>query len=223
LAPSKAAAAPLRHANVPARVVKYGVSLPEVASRPGGTGRLVVGTVGTISRRKGSDLFLAAARRVCQEVTDVEFRMIGGCASGPERTWAEALVDSARRSGVRSGTRADIFSELAEWDLFVLPSREDAFPLAVLEAMATGLPVIGTRVGGMPEQVTPETGILVDADDVEALAGAILKLARQPERRAAMGAAARRRVESDLTSERQAEHLHEAYLATLAACAERSS
>jgi glycosyltransferase involved in cell wall biosynthesis len=216
--PSQAAAASLRGANVHARVVYNGVRIPEAPPGPRAGGRpLVVGTLATVSRRKGSDLFLAAVDRVRQTHPEVEFRMIGGCAPGPERDWARAVVESARRSGVVCSAGGDVSAELAEWDLFVLPSREDPFPLAVLEAMAAGVPVLATRVGGVPEQVTPDTGVLVDPDNADAVAAGILDLGRQPELRAAMGAAGRRRVAREFTLERQAEDLHQAYLATVAA------
>lgn len=222
VAPSQAAASALRHVRVCARVAPYGVPLPDTVRVRAAARPLVVGTIGTISHRKGSDIFVEAARRVLHELPDVDFRMIGGPAPEPEHAWAQALVASARESGLCCGTRNDIFAELAEWDIFVLPSRQDTYPLAVLEAMASGLPVIGTRVGGIPEQVTAESGVLVASDRPGAVADAILDLARQPGRRAMLGTAARSRIEHDLTFERQAERLDEAYRATLEIGARRS-
>jgi glycosyltransferase involved in cell wall biosynthesis len=215
VAPSLAAAAALRAAGLSPTVVRNGVPLPGNVRRRDGKGRLVIGTVGTISRGKGSDCFVAAAAHVRTALPQAEFRMIGAPASEPERSWAQALIASARAGGVRWGTTDDIFAELREWDLFVLPSRQDAFPLAVLEAMASGLPVVATRVGGIPEQVTPETGVLVEPGDGQALAAAILELAGQPDRLSAMGAAARARVQDGLSLERQAARLDEVYRATL--------
>jgi glycosyltransferase involved in cell wall biosynthesis len=215
VAPSRAAAAALRSAGLEAGVVPNGVPLPASVRRRDGGGRLVIGTVGTICRGKGSDAFVAAAEQVRRALPDAEFRMIGAPAAEPERSWAQALIASARAGGVRWGTTDDVFAELRDWDLFVLPSRQDAFPLAVLEAMASGLPVVASRVGGIPEQVTPETGVLVEPGDGDALAAAIVELARQPDRLSAMGAAARARVEDGLSLERQAARLDEIYRATL--------
>jgi glycosyltransferase involved in cell wall biosynthesis len=221
VAPSDAAAVPLRAAGLSPRVILNGVPLPELRPRRADGGPLVIGTVGTISHRKGSDVFLAAARRVGSQMPDVEFRMIGPCAGGPERAWAQHVVEAARSSGVTWGTRTDVNAELAGWDVFALPSRRDPFPLAVLEAMAAGLPVIATRVDGIPEQIPPGTGLLVESGDVEGVAAAMLELARRPDLRDALGAAARRRVETGLSVESQAQQLHEAYLATLTARAKR--
>ncbi len=76
----------------------------------------------------------------------------------------------------------------------VFPSRADTLPMVVLEAMASGLPVIASRVGGIPYQITEETGILVPPNDSTALARAMGELAGDPDRRTAMGAAGRERV-----------------------------
>lgn len=81
-------------------------------------------------------------------------------------------------------------------DVFVLPSHGDNLPVTVLEAMATGLPVLGTRVGGIPEQVVEgETGLLVEAGDQIALADALATLLASEDRRTAMGRAGRSRCE----------------------------
>ena len=74
--------------------------------------------------------------------------------------------------------------------LYVHPSRADTFPSGVLEALACGTPVVASRVGGIPEQVTDETGVLVEPGDPAALAAAIQSLLADPDRRARMGAAA---------------------------------
>jgi glycosyltransferase involved in cell wall biosynthesis len=78
-------------------------------------------------------------------------------------------------------------------DIFVLPTIGDALPMALLEAMAVGLPVIATRVGGIPEVVREgETGMLVEVGDVDGLAAAIQTLVNDPALRVAMGVAGRR-------------------------------
>jgi glycosyltransferase involved in cell wall biosynthesis len=78
--------------------------------------------------------------------------------------------------------------------VLVQPSRADNLPLAILEAMACGRPVLGTRVGGIPELVLDgETGLLVDAEDPEAMARALDRLAASPELRRELGRKARER------------------------------
>jgi glycosyltransferase involved in cell wall biosynthesis len=80
-------------------------------------------------------------------------------------------------------------------DLFVLPSFAEGTPNSVIEAMAAGLPVVATRVGGLPDLVTDQTGILVDPGDAKALARALAQLANDRALRERMGHAARRRYE----------------------------
>ena len=90
------------------------------------------------------------------------------------------------------GIRADVADILRESDVFVLSSRVEGNPLSVLEAMAAGLPVVSTAVGGVPELVRDrETGLLVPSEDAGALAQAMQALVDDPARRQAMGAAAR--------------------------------
>lgn len=209
---SKATVLSLQRRGVSARVNYNGVPLP-VQTRPNPRdGRLVIGMLGTVSRRKGSDLFVRAARRLQAELPGAEFRMIGTCVEGPERPWAAQLVDDARRGAIQCGTRRDPYRELRDWDVFVLPSRDEPFGLAVAEAMAMGIPVVATRVGGLPEVVGGEAGLLVEPEDVEALAAAILKLARAPGLRSTMGASGRVRVKREFTLEKQADGLHHVYL-----------
>lgn len=79
-------------------------------------------------------------------------------------------------------------------DVFVYPTLADTFPLVVLEAMSHGLPVIASRVGGIPHQIDDSCGVIVEPRDVDGLRAAIHRLAKTPERLARMGDAARQRV-----------------------------
>jgi glycosyltransferase involved in cell wall biosynthesis len=91
------------------------------------------------------------------------------------------------------GVRADVADILRASDVFVLSSRWEGNPMSVMEAMAAGLPVVSTAVGGVPELVREgETGLLVPSEDAAALAQAMQALVDDPVRRQAMGAAARR-------------------------------
>ena len=117
---------------------------------------------------------------------------------GPDLPAAE---EERRRLGlddpvVFAGERNDIPAILASSHVFVLSSRSEALPVSILEAMAAGLPVVATRVGGVPEIVVDgETGLLVSAADPPALAAALQRLVDDPELRARLGFAGRQRAE----------------------------
>jgi glycosyltransferase involved in cell wall biosynthesis len=201
------------------RIVRNGVRIPLVAAplRPGPV--LTIGTVGVISRRKGSDLFVQAAELIARTHPELRFEMVGSATAEPlDAEWGRGVLAEARRNGVRHLERVDVDKRLLDWDVFVLPSRRDPFPLSALEAMAAGLPVVGTAVDGIIEQLTPQTGVIVPPDDPHALAAVISELAGSPERRQALGRAARVRATSEFSLERQASGLDQAYRAAMGGC-----
>ena len=132
----------------------------------------VVGWVGRLAREKGVDVLLAAL----VELPGVTALLVG---DGPERAPLEAL---ASRLGIDdrvvfAGWQDEPQAFLGTFDVFAFPSRIEAFPLAVLEAMLAELPVIASDVGSVEEVVVPgETGILVPPDDPTLLAAAIRRL-----------------------------------------------
>ena len=208
---SEASARCLRDGGVTTDVIWNGVAAPE-ERRPGADhGPLVVGALGTVSSRKGSDLFLEVSERVRARMPGTEFRLVGHAATGPEAAWAAAQLDRARALGVSHHTTRDVFAELGEWDVFLLVTREDPFPLAVLEAMAAGVPVVASAVDGILEQVTEETGILVGREDVDAATEAVVALLSSRERRLSMGSAGRDRVQREFSLARQAERFDAVY------------
>ena len=215
VAVSDASAAALAALGVPARVAYNGVRLAE-PPRPADRQRPVVGAVGTVSKRKGSDLVLEVARALRARRAEVDVRLIGPLAPGPEKAWARELVGRAAAAGASYTGQWDMPAVLGEVDVVLVPSRSDPFPLVVLEAMAAEVPVVATRVDGIPEQLSEDTGLLVESEDVAGLADAVCALAEDPARRRAKGAAARARVAREFTLERQAEALLGAYAEALA-------
>ena len=201
------------------RIVNGGTPMPEPPADIRADPRpFTVGTVGVISPRKGSDLFVEAARRLLEQSARFSFEMVGPPNEELEREWARTVLARAEAIGVTHRARADTFERYRQWDSFVLPSRADPFPLSMLEAMATGIPVIGARVDGIAEQITDGCGVLVDPEDPEDLARAIRRVAgRSGADREAMGRAARERIAANFTLEHQAAGMHDAYLAALAA------
>jgi glycosyltransferase involved in cell wall biosynthesis len=178
-----------------------------------------VGTVGTVARVKGTDVFLEAAARVLAERPDVTFEHVGATDLHRDPSLDD---DIARRlAAVPPGRLAMLGPQpasdvLPRWSAFVSASRSEAFPLAVLEAMAHGLPVVATAVGGVPEQIRDgATGLLVPPEDPSAMAQAILRLHDDLALRDRLGAAAAAHVRSERTLERQAGGLHRAYLTAL--------
>ena len=163
---------------------------------------LVVGTVGRLAAVKDQATLLRAFAGLRQEAGEdlaprLRLVLVG---DGPERTALEKLADGL---GVRSvtwfaGDREEIPELLRLFHLFVLPSLGEGISNTILEAMATGLPVVATRVGGNPELVTPEeNGLMVPPADPDALARAMGRLLASDSLRRAMGAASLARVRRD--------------------------
>ena len=177
-----------------------------------------VGTVGTVCATKGTDVYLQAAALVRARQPTLRFEHIGQTGLDGDHAFQQRFAGELARSGhaVELLGRRPAAEGLARWELFVLASRQDAFPLATLEAMAAGVPVIATEVGGVPEQLTHlESGVLVPPERPDALADWIVRLHEDPDLRARLGAAGSRRVRDRFTVERQAVILHTAYLAAL--------
>ncbi len=193
------------------RVVRNGVDLQRF--RPGGdggpfrreldlpAGAPLVGTVGALSPQKDHDTFLRAAARVLRRRPEARFVIVG---EGFLRPAVEGRLDELGLRGrvVLAGERRDVRPALAALDLFVLSSTNEGMSRALLEAVACGLPVVATAVSGSADLVRPDGGLLVPAADPGALAGAILELLADPDRRAAMGAAARGLAEREFGLER---------------------
>jgi glycosyltransferase involved in cell wall biosynthesis len=112
---------------------------------------------------------------------------------------------------VLTGARDDIPALLASFDAFVLSSRTEGLPLVVPEAMASGLPVVATAVGGLPSIVPPDCGVLVSPGDEVALRHAIEKLARDGELARAMGKCARRHALANFSIERMTDAYERLY------------
>lgn len=179
--------------------------------------RLVI-TVSVLREGKGLDVLLKATPGVLRAVPEAHFLIVG---EGPMKSELERGAEQAGLSGRLRflGFRRDVPALLAASDLFVLPSRaHDAFPTALLEAMGAGLPVVATRVGGIPEIVdAPRTGWLVPPGDHEPLGRAVADLLSRSEELPAMGEAARCRARAEFSSAVWVRRLEEVYARALAA------
>jgi len=169
--------------------------------REHGLGRApVAGFVGRIVVEKGVIELVRAASIVKRAMPEAKFVMVGEpLPSDRDDCWGEVmrLRDELGlgESLVLTGYRTDVPAILAALDLFVLPSYREGMPYALLEAMATGLPVVATNIRGCREEVVEGvTGVLVPPRDVGELAGAIAKILSTGGLAARMGAAGRSRV-----------------------------
>ena len=169
------------------------------------TGRIVIGTVANLGPAKGLDVLLDAAPRVLA-ACDARFQVTGAEHAGHEGLARRLVARAAELPTGRFhflGATKDVPARLHELDIFVISSLHEGTTTTALEAMACGLPVVATAVGGIPEVVEAEvTGILVPAADPEALAAAIVRLALDEKLRLAMGRRGRERVEERFGSSR---------------------
>ena len=133
---------------------------------------------------------------------------------GSERSRLEDLAQADDRvaSHVRfTGYRTDVAELLQAADVMVHPSYADALPTALIQGLAASLPVIATRVGGIPEIVGDDCGMLLPPGDAEQVAASLSRLADEPARRTSMGNAGRARFETMFEAGRWASALHELY------------
>jgi glycosyltransferase involved in cell wall biosynthesis len=152
---------------------------------------LVAGVAANLEYWKGIDVLLEAARLVRSPLR-LEIYGVGSKQAELER----------QAEGLDVHFNGFVQNPLAGLDVLVQPSRADNLPLAILEAMAAGLPVIGTRVGGIPELVLDgETGVLVAPEHPEELAVALDSLAADPERRLELGRRGRERVREHFSAD----------------------
>lgn len=194
------------------RVIPNGVPAPEgLPARPEHGGPAIVGSLGRLEAQKGYDVLV----RALPALPGVAAVLVG---DGSERVALERLAgelgvsDRLRITGWLEEGRA----ELAAFDVFVLPSRYEGLPLAVLEAMLAGVPVVASDVGSVRDAIRDgHTGLLVPPGDATRLAGAIRR-ALEPELGKRLGAAARAQALDRFTVERMVRAYEELYEEVLA-------
>jgi glycosyltransferase involved in cell wall biosynthesis len=209
-----AASLTVREGVSPRRVctIRNGIDLVQFAcTGPAENGPVV--TVARLSPEKDLATLVHAAALVARVRPSFRLEVAGDGICMPElrRLTAELGLEKHVRW---HGAVRDVPALLGRAALFVLPSVEEGISLALLEAMARGLPTVATRVGGNPEVVVDgETGLLVPARDPEALARALLRLLDDPETRLRLGAAGRQRVEMQFDVRRMVAAYETLYLA----------
>jgi glycosyltransferase involved in cell wall biosynthesis len=183
---------------------------PAAAERPDGA-PLTVGSVGRLQRWKRVELLLSAVPHVLAAEPDVRFVVLGGGDPAVDPDYPEELQRRAQALGIAdavtfTGHVDDAGDRMAALDVLAHTARLEPFGLVITEALARGVPVVAPREGGPAEIVRDGVdGLLVDPEDADAVATAILALLRDPERRRRMGAAGRAQVSERFTEARMAE------------------
>ena len=172
---------------------------------------LVVGTVGGFRRPKALDVLIQAAAILREEFPRLRVLMVG---AGPEWEALEKLIVELDLSSTVSllGFRTDVSELLPIFDVAASSSDTEGSPLSILEYMEAALPVVSTRVGGVPDLVEDGVnGLLVDRGDPVALAKAVAELLRDPERRVQMGRIGRDRRRSEFDIDVTVERIEQLY------------
>lgn len=158
------------------RIIPNGLDLSTFSSAGSRVSRRHVLTVANLRPEKGYDVLVDAAALVLQRFPDARFHCVGG---GPERSRIETRMAARGVAHAFSllGPQDDVAARLSAADIFVLPSRTESMPNALLEAMAAGLPVVASAVGGIPEVIDEgRTGLLYRDNDPRSLADCLSQL-----------------------------------------------
>jgi glycosyltransferase involved in cell wall biosynthesis len=151
--------------------------------------RLVIGAVGRLSAEKGFDLLVEAADRLIKANLDIHLIIVG---EGEEKSALERSAVSLL------GYRPDVIELYQAMDVFTLSSLREGLPNVVLEAMALEVPVVATRIAGVPRLIRDGcNGLLISAGDVDALFRSLRNLLEDPQLRTKLGRSARDTIETN--------------------------
>lgn len=160
---------------------------------------MVIGTVANLKTVKNHQFLLRAFVEVLREAPNVRLLLVGQGFPGEHDNTEDDLRHFVRdrRLGDKVlflGHRSDVPDLLRLMDVFCLPSLREGLPIGLIEAMAAGLPVVGTNVAGIRDVITPdEDGMLVELGDIQALKDALVRLLTDERRRMALGSSGRRK------------------------------
>jgi glycosyltransferase involved in cell wall biosynthesis len=177
--------------------------------------KLVVGIVCVLREEKGLAVLVEAFARVRAEHDGMKLVIVG---DGPMRARIEQLRDTLGLQDqlVLAGATSEVAAWMRSIDIFVLPSTSESFSNSLLEAMACGCCVIGSRVGGTPELIGDQTsGLLFDSGDVEGLVECLRKVIRDEELRNRFATAAAQRAASEFSMERAVKRTEDLYTSLL--------
>ena len=183
---------------------------------------VLIGTAARLTAVKAQDDLLHAARLMLDQRPDFRFVVVG---DGPEESRLKAIAADAGIGDrvVFTGARRDVPDLVAAMDVFVLSSLDEGMPMALLEAMTLGTPVVATAVGGVTELIEHDAnGLLVPARDPRALADACIALASNPRSALALAARARETIERGFSREANGAQVLDTYRAVAVAGGEAS-
>jgi glycosyltransferase involved in cell wall biosynthesis len=205
-------------------IIPNGILLPDysLSEHIADGSPLTIGLAGRLSPEKGIDIFIQASETVLRHTPSARFLIAG---DGPEHDRLQSLIrDLNLHDRVQLlGRCEDMAAFYASLDMLVISSHTEGLPMALLEGMAYGLPVVATRVGDIPSVLEEEkTGKLVAPGDSSALASAMTELLSDPGRRRAMRVAARERVAAEFSASAMAQRYVRLYRDALASKKERS-
>jgi glycosyltransferase involved in cell wall biosynthesis len=175
----------------------------------------LAGFVGRLSPEKAPDDFVASFRRASELLPDIRYLVVG---DGPMRPAVEEIVRGLSADGriILAGFRRDVPDLLCAIDVLALVSHMETFSLTTLEAMASRVPCVVTRVGGSPEQVVDgENGRVVPDRSPDQIAEALVDILKDPKRREAYGAAGYERVHGYLNRDRMVDEIEAVYRDTV--------
>ena len=176
---------------------------------------IIVGFIGRFHAQKGIDVLLKAFEKIEKSKMNVRLMLVGD-GTLRKKIWKQSQTLGNDNRVLFTGIRKDIPLILSSLDIFVLPSRWEGLPLVLLEAMAAGLPIVATAVGGIPEVVVDgETGFLVPPEDPEALASAITRLIEDSVLRKKFGKAGYKRVKQHFNIQEASRRTEELYFSLL--------
>jgi glycosyltransferase involved in cell wall biosynthesis len=166
---------------------------------------LLIGIIARLSEVKGQDILIQAFKKVVEQIPNAKLIIVGEGKTDAELRNLTLLLHVNKQ--VLFYPIVNQTSEtLSLFDLFVMPSRQEGLGLSIIEAQAAGLPVVASRVGGIPTLIEDgQTGVLVDPENIKMLADAMIALLSDKNKRQTIGYNARRFVETRFSLERMAE------------------
>lgn len=168
-------------------------------------------TSGRFVEQKGHEFLIEASRNIIQEFPNIRFMFLG---DGPRRELLENMIQkyNVEKYFIFAGMLDNIDTELLGADIMIHPSRVEPFGIAVLEGMRASLPIVASRVGGIPEVVKENyNALLVTPCDASALSDAVLKVLRTKEQCVQMSANSRKRFEDYFQMDRMIDKIEKCY------------